>query len=87
MVQSGHHCNGESAAAPAAKPTLVVIAAGTGVGSRRAPGTAVFGGMISGTLPTVVFVPVFFVLIRKVKTATGYTQAVEMKSDHGMNDR
>ena len=39
-----------------------MIATGAGAASRRALGTAVFGGMIASTLLAVFFVPVFFVL-------------------------
>ncbi|MCW5892076.1 MAG: multidrug efflux RND transporter permease subunit [bacterium] len=40
----------------------LVIASGAGAASRRALGTAVFGGMITSTLLSVVFVPVFYVV-------------------------
>jgi HAE1 family hydrophobic/amphiphilic exporter-1 len=40
----------------------LVIAAGAGAASRRALGTAVFGGMIASTLLAVFFVPVFYVV-------------------------
>ena len=39
----------------------LVWASGAGAASRRALGTAVFGGMISATLLAVLFVPAFFV--------------------------
>jgi HAE1 family hydrophobic/amphiphilic exporter-1 len=40
----------------------LVFADGAGAASRRALGTAVFGGMITSTLLAVLFVPVFFVV-------------------------
>jgi HAE1 family hydrophobic/amphiphilic exporter-1 len=40
----------------------LVIAEGAGAASRRALGTAVFGGMIASTILAVFFVPVFYVL-------------------------
>jgi hydrophobic/amphiphilic exporter-1 (mainly G- bacteria), HAE1 family len=40
----------------------LVIAEGAGASSRRALGTAVFGGMLTSTLLAVLFVPVFFVV-------------------------
>ena len=40
----------------------LVIADGAGAASRRALGTAVFGGMITSTLLAVLFVPVFYVV-------------------------
>lgn len=46
----------------------LVVATGASDGSRRALGTAVFGGMISGTFLTVLFVPLFYVIIRKGST-------------------
>jgi len=41
----------------------LVFAEGAGAASRRALGTAVFGGMISATLLSLLFVPVFFVVV------------------------
>jgi HAE1 family hydrophobic/amphiphilic exporter-1 len=43
----------------------LVIATGAGAASRRALGTAVFGGMIASTLLAIFFVPVFFVLTQQ----------------------
>ena len=40
----------------------LVIATGAGAASRRALGTAVFGGMLTSTFLAVLFVPVFYVL-------------------------
>lgn len=44
----------------------LVIASGAGSASQRAIGTAVMGGMISATVLAVVFVPVFFVVVRRI---------------------
>jgi hydrophobic/amphiphilic exporter-1 (mainly G- bacteria), HAE1 family len=44
----------------------LVIAKGAGADSRRALGTAVFGGMIASTLLAMFFVPVFFVLSQHI---------------------
>ena len=41
----------------------LAIAAGAGAGARIAIGTAVVGGMISGTILVIMFVPLFFVLV------------------------
>ncbi|HYD49711.1 MAG TPA: efflux RND transporter permease subunit, partial [Terriglobales bacterium] len=41
----------------------LVVAEGAGAVSRRALGTAVFGGMITSTLLAVLFVPIFFVVV------------------------
>jgi multidrug efflux pump len=42
----------------------LVIASGAGSASQRAIGTGVLGGMITGTVLAVFFVPVFFVVVR-----------------------
>ncbi|HRF01179.1 MAG TPA: multidrug efflux RND transporter permease subunit [Pirellulaceae bacterium] len=44
----------------------LVNASGAGAASRRALGTAVFGGMIAATLLAVFFVPVFYVLMQRL---------------------
>ena len=43
----------------------LVNAEGAGAASRRALGTAVFGGMLAATFLAVFFVPVFFVVIQR----------------------
>lgn len=43
----------------------LVIATGAGAASRRSVGTTVFGGMLSAIVLMVVFVPVFFVVLRR----------------------
>jgi multidrug efflux pump len=54
---------------------------GAGSGSQNAIGTGVMGGMISATVLGIVFVPLFFVLVRRAfsrrKSSEGPTQAVE----------
>ena len=42
------------------------LASGAGTASQRAIGTAVIGGIASGTLLAVFFVPVFFVVVRGI---------------------
>ncbi len=44
----------------------LVIGLGAGSASQRAIGTGVLGGMVTGTLLAVIFVPVFFVVVRKL---------------------
>ncbi len=44
----------------------LVIASGAGSASQRAIGTGVMGGMITATTLAVLFVPVFFVVVRRV---------------------
>jgi hydrophobe/amphiphile efflux-1 (HAE1) family protein len=43
----------------------MMLSSGAGSGAQNALGTAVIGGMISGTLLTIVFVPLFFVLVQR----------------------
>lgn len=44
----------------------LMLASGASAASQRAIGTAVFGGMLTGTLLAIVFVPVFFVVVNRV---------------------
>jgi multidrug efflux pump len=42
------------------------LASGAGSASQRAIGTGVVGGMLSGTLFAVLFVPLFFAVVRRL---------------------
>ncbi len=44
----------------------LVVATGAGAASRQALGTAVFGGMITATVLSVLFVPVFYTVIQRI---------------------
>jgi HAE1 family hydrophobic/amphiphilic exporter-1/multidrug efflux pump len=44
----------------------LVIATGAGAASRQSIGTGVFGGMLAATFLAIFFVPLFFVLVRKL---------------------
>ncbi len=44
----------------------LALASGAGSASQRAIGTGVIGGMVTGTLLAVVFVPLFFVVVRSI---------------------
>ncbi|AYR23469.1 efflux RND transporter permease subunit [Herbaspirillum rubrisubalbicans] len=44
----------------------MVLGSGAGAGAQHALGTAVIGGMLSGTLLAIFFVPLFFVIIMKL---------------------
>ena len=44
----------------------LVVATGAGAASRRSIGTGVFGGMLSATFLAIFFVPLFFVVIRRL---------------------
>jgi HAE1 family hydrophobic/amphiphilic exporter-1 len=52
----------------------LVIAQGAGAVSRQALGTAVFGGMIAGTLLSTFFVPVFYVVCQSFSEWWGNTR-------------
>jgi HAE1 family hydrophobic/amphiphilic exporter-1/multidrug efflux pump len=43
----------------------LVLSSGAGSGGRRSVGAAVLGGTITGTLLGIIFVPLFFILVRK----------------------
>jgi HAE1 family hydrophobic/amphiphilic exporter-1/multidrug efflux pump len=45
----------------------LVVATGAGAASRQSIGTGVFGGMLAATFLAIFFVPLFFVLVRKLK--------------------
>jgi HAE1 family hydrophobic/amphiphilic exporter-1 len=47
----------------------LVVAEGAGAASRRALGTAVFGGMLTSTFLAVLFVPVFYVVFQGLSEA------------------
>jgi len=44
----------------------LVLASGAGAASRNSIGTGVFGGMLAATFLAIFFVPLFFVLVRKL---------------------
>jgi HAE1 family hydrophobic/amphiphilic exporter-1/multidrug efflux pump len=44
----------------------LVVATGAGAASRQSIGTGVFGGMLAATFMAIFFVPLFFVLVRKL---------------------
>lgn len=62
----------------------LVIASGAGAASRQSIGTGVFGGMLAATFLAIFFVPLFFVLIRKLaarmKGKSGETQGVDQNA-------
>ncbi|MGJ3521911.1 efflux RND transporter permease subunit [Nitratidesulfovibrio sp. D1] len=60
----------------------MAISTGAGSGSQRAIGTGVIGGMLSGTVLAVYFVPVFFVLVYRFATR-GRKAAKPEKPDSG----
>jgi HAE1 family hydrophobic/amphiphilic exporter-1/multidrug efflux pump len=44
----------------------LVLASGAGAASRKSIGTGVFGGMLAATFLAILFVPLFFTLVRKL---------------------
>jgi HAE1 family hydrophobic/amphiphilic exporter-1/multidrug efflux pump len=44
----------------------LMVSKGAGAGAQNALGTAVVGGMLSGTMLAIFFVPLFFVIVQKL---------------------
>ena len=62
--------------------TPLVISTGAGSGSQNAIGTGVFGGMLSGTILAIFFVPVFFVVVfRLAHRWSGKADAAPVATD------
>lgn len=57
----------------------LVIASGAGAASRNSIGTGVFGGMLAATFLAIFFVPLFFVVIRKMTHRRGQP---EVRASH-----
>jgi multidrug efflux pump len=55
----------------------LAVASGASSASQRAIGTAVLGGMITATVLAVFFVPVFFVVIRRLFQGSERQHALE----------
>ncbi len=67
----------------------LVVATGAGAASRQSIGTGVFGGMLAATFLAIFFVPLFFVLVRKLSRrsnrpapvhGTGKEHAISLQS-------
>ncbi|WP_342130979.1 efflux RND transporter permease subunit [Hydrogenophaga sp. OTU3427] len=54
----------------------LAIASGAGAASQRAIGTGVIGGMLTGTVLAVLFVPIFFVVVRGIFKGSARQQLV-----------
>ncbi len=54
----------------------LVFATGAGAASRNSIGTGVFGGMLAATFLAILFVPLFFTLVRKLSQRIGGRQPV-----------
>jgi hydrophobe/amphiphile efflux-1 (HAE1) family protein len=55
----------------------LVIATGAGENSRHSIGTTVFGGMIAATFLSLVFVPIFYIVIESLREKCGFTSVIE----------
>jgi HAE1 family hydrophobic/amphiphilic exporter-1 len=53
----------------------LVLASGAGANARHSIGTTVFGGMIAATFLSLVFVPVFYVVIESIREKLGFTDS------------
>ena len=53
----------------------LVVASGAGAMSRHSIGTTVFGGMIAATFLSLVFVPIFYVVIETIREKLGFKDA------------
>jgi multidrug efflux pump len=64
----------------------LALATGAGSASQRAIGTGVIGGMITGTVFALIFVPVFFVVIRTLFKGSErqHRRDAEASAQHGM---
>ncbi|XYD11829.1 multidrug efflux RND transporter permease subunit (plasmid) [Methylobacterium sp. NMS12] len=51
----------------------LMLAEGAGAASRQSIGTTVFGGMLAATALTLVFVPIFYVMIERLREGRGET--------------
>lgn len=65
----------------------LAIASGAGSASQRAIGTGVIGGMLTGTVLAVVFVPIFFVVVRTLFKGSERQQRrdAEQAAQHGVH--
>jgi len=60
----------------------LVVASGAGAASRHSIGTGVFGGMLAATFLAIFFVPLFFVMIRKLNPARHGTPQEQDKGEN-----
>jgi multidrug efflux pump subunit AcrB len=67
----------------------LAISRGAGSGGQNAIGTCVIGGMVSATVLAIFFVPVFFVVVRKVFSGVPAQPETEspQHSDAGLEQR
>ena len=66
----------------------LVVSVGAGASSRRALGTAVFGGMLAATLLAIFAVPVLFVIVSKIAEHRGKSDGLaELEPAEAMGGR
>jgi len=53
----------------------LMLSKGAGAGAQNALGTAVVGGMVTGTVLAIFFVPLFFVIVQKLFDRTKHAPA------------
>ena len=65
----------------------LALASGAGSASQRAIGTGVIGGMLTGTVLAVIFVPVFFVVVRSLFKGSErqHLRDAAQAADHGVH--
>ena len=56
--------------------TPLMVATGAGASSRQSIGTTVFGGMLAATILTLLFVPVFYYMIERLRERGAKSAAV-----------
>jgi len=62
------------------------LSTGAGSASRHDIGTGVAGGMISATVLAVIFVPVFFVLVRRIFKSQKFSRPLTPPKPAGLDD-
>ncbi len=64
----------------------LMFAAGAGAASRQSIGTTVFGGMLAATILTLIFVPVFYVVIERLRERGAHTESTPAAVvEHGLD--
>ncbi|WP_111498466.1 efflux RND transporter permease subunit [Marinobacter bohaiensis] len=65
--------------------TPLMLSSGAGSGARNAIGTGVFGGVVAATVLAIFFIPLFYVVVRKLSGVplTGSTAKDESSDDRG----
>ena len=65
--------------------TPLMLSSGAGSGARHAIGTGVFGGVVAATVLAIFFIPLFYVLVRRISGVP--LQAPQDSADAGTTDR